>query len=124
MQLHDLGAMLAATVAAASGWRVAFLGANLPADELARAARLAGADTVALSIVHPNDHAYTTGQLRELHMELPRSVALVVGGAGAAAYSELLAEIGAHRMDSLAALRAWLRARNNHAESQDVAAAD
>ena len=124
MQLHDLGAMLAATVAAASGWRVAFLGANLPADELARAARLAGADTVALSIVHPNDHAHTTGHLRELHMELPRSVALVVGGAGAAAYSELLAEIGAHRMDSLAALRAWLRARNNHAESQDVAAAD
>lgn len=119
LQLHDLGAMLAATVAAASGWRVAFLGANLPADELARAAKLAGANTVALSVVHPNDHAHVDAQLRELRNALPQSVALVVGGAGAAAYTDVLAEIGAQRLDSLAALRAWLlvRSQNEHSKS-------
>ena len=112
LQQHDLGAMLAATVAAASGWHVAFLGASLPANELARAALLARADTVALSIVHPNDHAHVSGQLRELRSELPPSTALLVGGAGASGYAELLAEIGAHRLDSLAALRAWLQMRS------------
>lgn len=108
MQLHDLGAMLAATVAATSGWRVAFLGASLPANELARAARVAGADTVALSIVHPSDHPHVSQELRQLRGALPRSIALLVGGAGAPAYGDVLAEIGAHRLDSLASLRAWL----------------
>lgn len=111
MQLHDLGAMLAATVAATSGWRVAFLGASLPADELARAARMAQADTVALSIVDPGEHAHVSGQLQELRRELPRSIALLVGGAGAAAYADVLDQIGAHRLDSLVALRVWLTAR-------------
>ena len=42
-QMHELGAMLAATTAASCGWRVAYLGPNLPADELARAVRHARA---------------------------------------------------------------------------------
>lgn len=108
MQLHDLGAMLASTVAATSGWRVVFLGPNLPADELARAARMAQADTVALSIVDPIDPAHVSRELRQLRSELPRSVALVVGGSGAAAITDVLEQIGAHRLDSLAALRTWL----------------
>ncbi len=114
LQIHDLGAMLAASVAAASGWRVAFLGANLPAAELARAARLAGADTVALSVVHPNDHAHVDAQLRELRGALPSAVALIVGGAGAAAHTDILAEIGVQRLDSLTSLRAWLLDRAQH----------
>ena len=111
MQLHDLGAMLAATVAATSGWRVAFLGASLPANELARAARMARADTVALSIVHPSDHPHVSNELRQLRSALPRSIALLVGGAGASAYADVLAEIGAHQLDSLASLRTWLGER-------------
>jgi methanogenic corrinoid protein MtbC1 len=120
-QLHDLGAMLAATVAATSGWRVAFLGASLPADELARAARLARADTVALSIVYSSDHSHASSQLRQLRSELPRSVALVVGGAGAAVHADVLEQIGAHQLDSLAALRAWLTARGQVGEPRDPA---
>jgi methanogenic corrinoid protein MtbC1 len=108
MQLHDLGAMLASTVAATSGWRVVFLGPSLPADELARAARMAQADAVALSIVDPIDPAHVSRELRQLRSELPRSVALVVGGSGAAAITNVLEQIGAHRLDSLAALRTWL----------------
>lgn len=111
MQVHDLGAMLVSTVAATHGWRVAFLGPSLPADELARAARMAQADTVALSVVDPIDPAHVGRELRQLRGELPRSVALVVGGSGAAAIAGVLEEIGAHRLDSLAALRAWLAKR-------------
>ena len=112
LQMHDLGAMLAATAAAGSGWRVTFLGASLPALELARAARLADADTVALSIVHPVDDARVARELRELRIGLPSRTALVVGGAGAIAYADVLGEIGAERLDSIAALRNWLRERS------------
>ncbi|MBL0163476.1 MAG: cobalamin B12-binding domain-containing protein [Xanthomonadales bacterium] len=111
-QMHDLGAMLAATAAAGSGWRVTFLGASLPAGEISRAARLADADTVALSIVSPTDDLRVTKELRQLRAELPESVALIIGGAGASAYSDLLNEIGAHQLKSISALREWLRNRD------------
>ena len=110
-QMHDLGAMLVATAAAGSGWRVTYLGASLPAQELVRAASLAKADTVALSIVHPTDDIRVASDLRELRLSLPERTALIVGGAGANAYADVLTQIGAERMGSIAALRAWLRVR-------------
>lgn len=110
-QMHDLGAMLAATAAAGSGWRVTYLGASLPAAELARAATLARADTMALSIVHPTDDIRVYHELRELRALLPAQTALVVGGAGATAYADVLTEIGAERIGSIAALRVWLHQR-------------
>ena len=110
-QMHDLGAMLAATAAASNGWRVTFLGASLPAPELIRAARMANADAVALSIVHPTDDLRVASELRALRAGLPGHVALVVGGAGARSYAGVLDEIGAQRLPSIAALRSWLRQR-------------
>ncbi len=110
-QMHDLGAMLAATAAAGSGWRVTYLGANLPAQELVRAARLAKADAVALSIVHPTDDIRVARDLREIRASLPEQTALIVGGAGARVYADVLTEIGAERMGSITELRAWLHAR-------------
>lgn len=110
-QMHDLGAMLAATAAAGNGWRVTYLGASLPALELVRAANLANADTVALSIVHPTDDPRVARELRELRASLHNRTALVVGGAGATAYADILTEIGAERMNSISDLRAWLRTR-------------
>jgi DNA-binding transcriptional MerR regulator/methylmalonyl-CoA mutase cobalamin-binding subunit len=107
-QMHDLGAMLAATAAAGIGWHVTYLGASLPAAELSRAARLADANAVALSIVNPNDDQRVTDELRQLRAELPKSVALLVGGGGAHAYAEVLAEIGACHLGSIGALREWL----------------
>ncbi|MGB4860660.1 MAG: cobalamin-dependent protein, partial [Dokdonella sp.] len=97
LQMHDLGAMLVATAAAGSGWRVIYLGASLPAQELVRAAKLAKADTVALSIVHPTDDVGVAHDLRELRYSLPADTALIVGGAGAKGYADVLTEIGANR---------------------------
>jgi MerR family transcriptional regulator, light-induced transcriptional regulator len=110
-QMHDLGAMLAATAAASNGWRVTFLGASLPAEELLRAVRMTSANAVALSIVHPTDDQRVVAELRALRAGLPPSVALVVGGAGARAYVGVLDEIGAHHLGSIASLRTWLRDR-------------
>ena len=108
-QMHDLGAMLAATAASGQGWRVVYLGANLPAAEFARAARIADASVVALSIVYPVDDRQLPDELRALRVALPRATKLVVGGAGIASYEGVLDEIGARRVESLAGLRTHLR---------------
>ena len=110
-QLHELGAMLAATTASGNGWRVVYLGANLPAEELARAARHVKAEAVALSIVFPTDDPAIPEELRRLRAALGPQIGIVVGGSGAQAYREVIREIGAEPLNSVTALRSWLRRR-------------
>ena len=108
-QVHELGAMLAATSAGGHGWRVVYLGPNLPAEELARAAQIARADAVALSVVYPTDDPQIAGELRRLRQLLPAKVGLVIGGSGATSYGGVIREIGADALSSLTELRRWLR---------------
>lgn len=82
---HELGAMAAAAVAGSEGWNVLYLGADLPAAEIARTAREIGARAVALSLVYGPDGASTGRELRELREALPESTTLLLGGRGAAA---------------------------------------
>lgn len=110
-QMHELGAMLAATTAAGSGWRVAYMGPNLPAEELARAVRHARAQAIALSVVYPTDDPELANELRVLRQNLPREVPIVVGGSGAVAYADAVREVGAESFTSLAGMRQWLRLR-------------
>ncbi|NNM33999.1 MAG: hypothetical protein HKO53_13075, partial [Gemmatimonadetes bacterium] len=70
------------------GWRVRFLGPDLPADDIARAARKLGAKMVALSAVHPRLDARGVQEVLEIRELLPRSVQVVIGGAGAAPHEE------------------------------------
>lgn len=111
-QIHELGAMLAATTASGHGWRVVYLGASLPAEELARAAVHARADAVALSLVYPTADPAVSDELRRLRLALPARIALVIGGSGMASYGDVLREVGAEALPSLAALREWLRRRS------------
>lgn len=113
-QMHELGAMLAATTASGNGWRVAYMGPNLPAEELARAAVHARAQALALSIVYPTDDPELANELRLLRKHLPREIPLVIGGNGAAHYADVLGEIGAETLSSLAGMRQWLRLRAVH----------
>ena len=108
-QLHELGAMLAAATAAAEGWRVTYLGAGLPAEDIGAAAEQTRARAVALSIVYPASDPALGHELRRLAALLPKSVKLVVGGAAASSYRSVLDEIGALPLGDLAALPAELR---------------
>ncbi len=110
-QLHELGAMLAATTAAGNGWRVAYLGPNLPADELARACAHAKASALALSIVYPTDDPDLAEEIRALRKHLPPQIGVVFGGSGAGHYADAIKEIGAEHLSSLAGMRQWLRVR-------------
>jgi MerR family transcriptional regulator, light-induced transcriptional regulator len=50
---HEFGLLLAALFAATRGWRVIYLGADLPAAEVAQTVKLTRARVLALSLVNP-----------------------------------------------------------------------
>jgi len=108
-QVHEFGALVVAAAAAAEGWRVTYLGADLPAEDIAEAAARTRARAAALSVVFPAGDAALGDELRRLRAVLPKDVTLVVGGAAASAYSEVLNEIGAERLNDLEDFRAQLR---------------
>jgi methanogenic corrinoid protein MtbC1 len=108
-QVHEFGALVVAAAAAAEGWRVTYLGADLPAEDIAEAAARTRARAVALSVVFPAGDATLEDELRRLRALLPKDVTLAVGGAAASAYRAVLNEIGAARLDDLEAFRAQLR---------------
>jgi DNA-binding transcriptional MerR regulator/methylmalonyl-CoA mutase cobalamin-binding subunit len=104
-QIHEIGALLAASSATAQGWRAHYLGPDLPASEIAGAARRNGAQAVALSIIYPADDPRIAGELTRLRKGLGESVALLFGGRAAAGYTEAIAQVGGLFFEELAALR-------------------
>jgi methylmalonyl-CoA mutase cobalamin-binding subunit len=119
--LHELGAMLVATTAAQHGWRAIYLGPNLPADEIARAAVHARADAVALSLVYPESDEVVASDIRKLAKALPSNVALVAGGRAAPTYARATADAGARVLTSLSLLRQWLHERATTVRARRVA---
>jgi methylmalonyl-CoA mutase cobalamin-binding subunit/DNA-binding transcriptional MerR regulator len=111
-QAHELGAMLAAAAASSHGWRVVYLGANLPSRDIGVAANHTRASAVALSFVHPAEDPRMADALRELRATLLSGIAILAGGSAAANYAPALAAVGASRFGSIRELRAWLRGAN------------
>jgi methylmalonyl-CoA mutase cobalamin-binding subunit len=107
-QQHGIGAMLVAASAATVGWRVTYLGADLPAEDIAEAVRSRGADAVALSLIYPPDDPDLPGELVRIWNELPSGVEVVVGGASAGSYSQTIRAIGATVAKDLEGLRSFL----------------
>src|SRR5690606_11993180 len=109
-QVHEIGALLAAATAATEGWRVTYLGADLPAEDIAAAVSESGAGVVALSIIFPLDDAGVHEELRRLVGLLEPTTRLVVGGSGADSYRTTLERLGAQVVRDLTTLRSALRA--------------
>jgi DNA-binding transcriptional MerR regulator/methylmalonyl-CoA mutase cobalamin-binding subunit len=108
-QVHEFGALLVAATAAAEGWRVTYLGADLPAEDIAEAAARTGARAVALSTIYPAGDPALRDEFRRLRTALPKEIALVAGGAASSTYAAVLDEIGAVRLNDLTEFRAHLR---------------
>jgi DNA-binding transcriptional MerR regulator/methylmalonyl-CoA mutase cobalamin-binding subunit len=107
-QLHELGAIVVAAAARSHGWRATYLGASLPIEEFAGAARSLNPRAVGLSIVFPPDDDLLVADLKKLRKFLPAECAILVGGRSAAAYRTALREIKATRVDQLEHLYATL----------------
>lgn len=83
-QRHEFGARIAALVAMEEGWRVTYLGADLPAQDIAVAARARNAQVVLLSAPIEDDAANSlVRELQALRGALGETVQLLIGGAGA-----------------------------------------
>lgn len=91
---HDIGLRAAVDLFRIAGWRCLFLGANIPAEEIARAAEIFGADLVVLN-------ATLTTQLKPLGeaIQTIRTVAparrILVGGLAFEGLPELWRQLGA-----------------------------
>jgi MerR family transcriptional regulator, light-induced transcriptional regulator len=107
-QIHELGALLSAAAASNIGWHVTYLGASLPAAEIAGAARQKRARAVALSLVYPEDDSRLESELERLRDSLPQEVPILVGGRAMPAYRDALVKIGAIPLASLDELCAKL----------------
>lgn len=95
-QLHELGAVIVAVAATSKGWKITYLGANLPAAEIAGAARQTKAKAVALSLIYPPDDPNIRKELELLREYLPDSTEILAGGQAAVAYLDTLHSIGAY----------------------------
>ena len=107
-QVHELGALLVGATAANLGWQVTYLGASLPAAEIAGAAQQRRARAVALSLVYPEDDPQLEGAVTLLRESLPGDVKLLAGGRAMPAYREALEKVGALPIENLAQLGATL----------------
>jgi methanogenic corrinoid protein MtbC1 len=79
---HEFGILAAAMLASLAGVEPVYLGPNLPAREIADAARRTSAKVVALSITLPSET--TQEELNALAAAMPEDAELWVGGAGSA----------------------------------------
>ena len=105
---HELGALAAAIAAASAGWKVLYLGPDLPAADIAAAAVASNARAVALSIVFPGATDRVREELVALRRTLPQAVPIFAGGASAGSHADTLEQIDAVRIDTFEQLRLQL----------------
>lgn len=106
---HAIGAALVGAAAATEGWNVVYLGADLPAAEIADAAEAADVRIVAISMVYVDDRDRMLAELRTLRSRLPARVAIIAGGAAASALADALSEMDIRVQTSIPGLLAELR---------------
>jgi len=109
-QDHELGALIAGVTAAAIGWKVIYLGPNLPVEEIAAVAENLEAKVIALSIVYPNDDPQLRKDFLNLNKMLSKNISLIVGGRAANGYLDVLDGIGAVVVKNTKQLQAELEA--------------
>lgn len=107
-QVHEFGALFVAAAAATQGWRVEYLGTDLPAADIAEVARLTGASAIALSIVYPSDDPRVADELVALRAASGHAMPILAGGRAAAAYEEALEAADVRLVNSLHDLHAAL----------------
>jgi methanogenic corrinoid protein MtbC1 len=108
---HEFGAMMVSALALEEGWRVEYMGASLPPEEIVLAAEVLKASAIALSVVNRDDVAGVdvVSDARSLVEGLPTGFLVLVGGAGAEHRRAPLESAGARVFADLDGARALLR---------------
>jgi len=108
-QYHELGALMACAVAEEMGWDVVYLGAALPAEEIAAAVKQIGAKAVALSLCYRETDSRVLEELSRLRHLLDDDIPVFVGGKAAGGMRERLGENGINCPADLAEFRSALQ---------------
>lgn len=80
---HELGLLMSAMLCASRGFKVHYMGPELPPEEIARFGREVGATVVALSVVLQDRIEALPAQLTTLAAGLPEGTEIWIGGSGA-----------------------------------------
>jgi methanogenic corrinoid protein MtbC1 len=107
-QRHEVGGLLAAAAAAQQQWRSVYLGAQLPAEDIAGAAKQVGAGAVALSFAFRNDAVDDLEEIRGVAHRLAPGTRLLVGGTAALDTRAELVALGATVVADLTEFRSAL----------------
>ena len=99
-QYHEIGAIIGTTLAASEGWQTTFLGASLPAEDIASAVKQLNSQCIFLSIVYPDDDPSINIQLRKLREMAEENVFILVSGRAAQAYKKTITEINAYLINT------------------------
>jgi MerR family transcriptional regulator, light-induced transcriptional regulator len=91
---HEIGTLGAAMLAASSGLGVAYLGPDLPANEIVESVRPAGARVLVLGLTAVSAGKTRERELRTIVRDLPRDVELWAGGRGAARHASIITPRG------------------------------
>lgn len=102
--LHRLGLQMCALAAALGERKVLYIGQQTPPSEIVRTAEAHRPAAVCLSISETMDSVVVARTLRQLRLELPSQVPLVVGGKGAPSGIE-----GVLRITDLNDFQRWVR---------------
>jgi DNA-binding transcriptional MerR regulator len=100
---HEFGVLLGALIAATRGWRVVYLGTDLPSAEIVRTVKIVKARVLALSVVS-SQNSRTEQELRTLSDQLPPFTKVWIGGIDAPRYRDLIERadwILVHDLDEL-----------------------
>ena len=87
---HEIGTLGAALLAASSGLGVAYLGPDLPADDLVDSVKPAGAQVLVLGLTKVSVTKATERELRTVVRDLPSDVELWAGGRAAGRYASII----------------------------------
>lgn len=86
---HEFGILISALIAATRGWRVVYLGVDLPATEIIRTVKTVRARVLALSVI--NSLNQQTGEdLNLIAASLPQTTRVWIGGAETPKYRSLI----------------------------------
>jgi methanogenic corrinoid protein MtbC1 len=110
---HELGAILSGVVASGVGWSPLYLGPELPAEEIAIAARRLQARAVGLSAIYPLVDSEIPNQLRIFKDMLGRDTRLYVGGPAFVAHRDVAEAMGVEVPETLTDLRSRLAGHLN-----------
>jgi methylmalonyl-CoA mutase cobalamin-binding domain/chain len=112
-QLHELGALMAAAAAEEIGWEAEYLGANLPAEEIAAGASGFDVKAVAVSVIFKQDKNLLMDELHKIRQWVDPHVVLIIGGRATSDLIPALSEIGWVHINDFGEMKTFLEKIQN-----------